>query len=570
MKLAWGFLALALVFSQNLRADIFPSEAKSEWARYFPGDPLIPDPEVNLDKLITTPDDRCKPIQRSVVVQVIAYGRKAFDSDKSGSEKQAQATLNLLHQLEDSGNSCFDSVARTYLAATLHLLDPSNSNNGANFNNPRIDGRPQASNLQLTLLGAALVNHHRADGSAVIQFLTPRRRTQGMTPVWDQKTGGGKDYLVSAGYDCTAQGILIDPYLMPLDLGATFVHEMDHLFRDRVSFVGYDFGGLAFHIAEAQALLDGVDIKKAFDNVLQDHISLHIAMDETLASVVSAFFQRHMQWFHDYKPALLPGLQFWHNEKPLPFRLSADLTLFRDGNDSPMNEIWSLLEKANPKRLGTEVNPTAGFFLSQTFLRKGLTPSSNTPDLTNAPLADIRKIYQTIHQGYFGGASIDDSDFPLLDPSVHGFYEDPFSFWLDHYLVAISDDNAWTIPAKNNFWITEVPRNEYFGSIGPNENAVVHIIYDLDPYFQGLDFAFKQLFGTDQPSPYCAQYLQGLEDGELSSYVGNGLSSGFKPGAGGVKPGAGGVKPGAGGVKPGAGGVKPELIRPCLNIGRQL
>ena len=558
-------------------ADSAPPGGQAAWNKYFLGAAIIPDPEENLEKLVNAPDARCVPLQRKVISETIQYGRDAFNSKNSVTKKESDEILKSLRDLESAHDNCFDSVARAYLAISLHLLDPSNSNVGNLQNNDRIDGHPFPTGLELTLLGAALLNHKTSGGSYVVEFLTPFRRTQESSQVWNQKTQGESEFLVSAGYDCVERKILIDPYLPPLNLGATFVHELDHMFRDRVQVDETGLNKLYVDLSAAQKALNA--IYGAPDTVidpLDAHLSLKLAMDETLASTVSAYYQRHMEWFHDYKTDITTWLTGRTNH-PLPFVLVDDLTLFRNDHKGPINEIWSLYSQVkSPTITNGEINLGPEGFLTLTFLRGD--PFYQPTDKSLVPMPEVQEIYQTIYRGYFNGASMSAADLALLDPSNQDSNRDPLSKWLKANRVDRSLDMQSTAPVRPDVdWIKVVASKDYETGGFTSSNAVIRISLNLEVLFQGMDSAFSQLFDSDTLSPYCSQYLDGLKNGELNSYVGNSLSSGFKPGETGVKPGETGVKPGETGVKPGETGVKPgetgvkpELFRPCLNIGPEL
>jgi hypothetical protein len=573
------FLASQGTFVMSSHADSAPPGGQAAWNKYFSGAAIIPDPEENLEKLIDAPDPRCIPLQRKIISQTIQYGRDAYNSKASTTKKESDEILKSLRGLENTHDSCFDTVARAYLAISLHLLEPENSNVGSLLNNDRLDGHPFPNGLELTMLGAALLNHKNSEGSDIVEFLTPLRRTQESSQVWNQKTQGGSDFLVSAGYDCAERKILIDPYLPPLNLGATFVHELDHMFRDRVQVGETASNQIYVELLAARAALDAYSSGQTVAAVvdpLDAHLSLKLAMDETLASAVSAYYQRHMEWFHDDKKSIAIWLTGRTNH-PLPFVLVDDLTLFRNDRKGPINEIWNLYSQVkSPEVINGEINLGPAGFLTITFLRGD--PFFQPIDKSLVPMPEVHEIYQTIYRGYFNGASMSAADLALLDPSNQDSNRDPLTKWLKANRVDHSSDMNSTAPIRPDVdWIKVVASKDYDTGGFLSANPVARISLNLEVLFRGMDSVFSQLFDSDTLSPYCSQYLEGLKNGELNSYVGNSLSSGFKPGETGVKPGETGVKPGETGVKPGETGVKPgetgvkpELFRPCLNIGPEL
>ena len=538
-------LLAAILFcclAPGARADSFPADAKTEWTRYFAGEPMIPDPEQNLARMVASPETRCQSIQQDIVTRTIAYGRQAFASDRPGShadsksKKIAAGILKTLHELENSRDDCFESVAKTYLAASLHLLEPLNSNVGAAVYSPLIDGRPMASGLELTLLGTALLNLRDPGGKPVVEILTVDRRSgKDMGSVWlKTTTPESKDYLVAAGYDCLSRHVLIDPYRAPLDLGATFVHEIDHLFRDRVNLPG----------------------EPEKDGTLSGRIALEIALDESLASIVSAYYGRGLRRFRSTEFRPLAWELFRHVSYPLPFRLSGDNTGFRDSKDSPINRIWSLFDRGvSAELMSVGVPPSPALFLSKIFLRGDRDSELLTRDLPQAPLAEIDDIYQTISRGYFGGLSLSDAELGLLDPSLHGRSDDPLALWLVRYRILPDQDVTGLRSANPDAWVWELPADRYYPRL-TTDGSPARIVFDLETYFAGLDSALSQLYTPKDPSPYCEDYLRGLQDGELKAYIGSELSSGMKSGET--------------GVKGGETGVKGALVRPCLDLRGEL
>ncbi len=97
-----------------------------------------------------------------------------------------------------------------------------------------------------------------------IQLLTPSLRAE-MGGAWADKNKKNK-YKILGAYACSNSKIFIDPYLPPYDVGATFIHELSHLFLDKyVPSIPKDFSP-----------------------------SEWIAADEVIASMHSAFVQRKL------------------------------------------------------------------------------------------------------------------------------------------------------------------------------------------------------------------------------------------------------------------------------------
>jgi hypothetical protein len=568
-------------------AATFPAGAQAEWNKYFLGTLVMPDPETNLERMLNAPNPSCVDQQKKVIALTVQYGRDGYNSDNSKTKKEAEAILKFLQGLESSNDPCFDSVARAYLAASVHLLNPANSSTTDVYNDYKLNNHPYPMGLELTLLSAALLNHKNKDGSSTIEFLTPLRRTQEQSKVWNQKIQGGDDYLVSAGYDCVQRKILIDPYLPPLNLAGTFVHELDHMFRDRDQIVDtinpqekiyYELRDAQLNLNRASAIMNGdpsgAQVSSQISpqisgDPLDSHLPLKLALDETLASAMSAYYQRHIRSFRDYRSSF-KGWVLGRSAHHFPFALTDDLSLYRNDDKGPINEIWHLLtEMKIPEIRDGEINLNSEEFLLLTFLRGD--PFRQPTDKFPPPTSEIQEIYQTIYRGYFNGQSMTAADFSLVDPSQQGSTRDPFSKWLNRYAVVLENDLAGqqSMINKSLDWITINPAENGMGAYQVGAN--------LEDLFAGLDSVFSQFFDSDALSPYCSGYLAGLQNGELDSYVGNKLSSGYKPGETGVKPGETGVKPGETGVKPGETGVKPgetgvkpELFRPCLNIGPEL
>lgn len=167
--------------------------------------------------------EECSPPAKLLLQKLLDYHQIAIRSKSAKSHwaKGAKAIYKEitaeLTRIEEKSPACFDSVARAYAVGSVAMLE---------------------SSYDQTLLKLAsyfaydLPGWNRATEYPRVSILTPTRRKD-FGCVW---TTAGQNYAYKAfgGFFCNTSTIAIDPFLPPANLAASFIHEIDHLLRDKV------------------------------------------------------------------------------------------------------------------------------------------------------------------------------------------------------------------------------------------------------------------------------------------------------------------------------------------------
>jgi hypothetical protein len=348
------------------------------------------------------------------------------------------------------------------------------------------------------LMGAML--HNRG----LLETIDPADRPR-WGPEWSERSADGLTYRLLGGYECMSSRIHVDPTLRPFNLGASLIHEMDHLFRDKAS--------PAYDPAKRDALFSAPLISFLNANKRWKGMA---AADETFASVLASLYQR-----------LLSAIPARFGD-PGAYQVPADLLFFRkDGN---MEALLSALGLETP----------------EAFLARAL-----AQDFRNPPPGSVWQLVRREWDAIWGQVkgtffqpppAAGDPSFEILD--APGFTTS--LLWQSTYLRRM----PWE-------FYDERAREWKPFSLDETQASSARTRALLEPQLY-IPFAIHAKVAA--PSAMCQAYQEAVARGELEGYLGARLR--VLPGEGGVKPG-GVVKPGEGGVKPGEGGVKPTL-RPCL------
>jgi hypothetical protein len=162
------------------------------------------------------------------ISQVLTLLQRYQEDGWHGSAKQADKDLQSLHALlfENAGptNPCFNDAATAYLFGSLAITTA----------NP---GNAQQADVQadpLFLLAVTLQNSGR------IELLTPSVRKK-LGAGWSTNATSPapltSPYQLRGAFSCVASKIYIDPEIPPINLAANLEHEIDHLVRDRTSYI---------------------------------------------------------------------------------------------------------------------------------------------------------------------------------------------------------------------------------------------------------------------------------------------------------------------------------------------
>ena len=508
----------------------------SVYSKYFAGDLKIPDLKANLDSLIQYDHAACGDLVRQEVQLINEYGIEAAGSQRSEAKDASHRIHVLFKQAKDTPNRpCLETAFRIYAVGSVFLLDPSN------YNVPKVmigqgvtststfsamDGSVQVSalsNLPLTYLTAALANRNKFSFFA--------------EPVETSPVNGDKPREILGAYDCSNSTLYLDPWLPPLDLGATLLHELDHLFLDK------KFSKEALQAEFANA--DGKINWRAY-----------VLEDEFAAITHSAIAQREMYVLpRKYWQWTLWGSPYTFQWSKLPYQLDADLRLFsRDGAIAslelmfePGSDTETLLALATARNV-----EMTGKYTGLQFSKIG----STDPDVLGRFDKAAARIIDIVNAPYFGNSPLTDSDRSLLKADRHGLELTPLPAWIQAHDLSVSPligDST----AKTGSLVFTGPTN-YFTS---DNKPITRIEFSgMDALLSGID---EVITSMDRPTDVCKLYLDAISLGELDQYIGTQIQldsapdDGANPGAAGARPGAAGARPGAAGARPGAAGARP-------------
>ncbi len=196
---------------------------------------------------------------------------------------------------------------------------------------------------ELSLLTTFMINQ----SPRYLRFIKPTLRNQ-KKGRWQETLEDGTPLILGA-FDCTERAIYLDPSLPPLDLAGVFLHEMDHLFRDRF----FDWPKAKMSIAAA------------------------VLLGESLAAMTAGYFQK------------VYSLGFDEDKLKQPLAPQIGLNLYRP--DGPFLKFFVAV-------FGSTA-PASAFEFFQKFLL-GSTKSANS--LPPEIVADWNEVLSSMMKGYFG------------------------------------------------------------------------------------------------------------------------------------------------------------------------
>jgi hypothetical protein len=153
-------------------------------------------------RLVSVPSG-CQPSVDTIRTQLQDYHQAAYDSNEVKAYNIYSGMRDELERLFASHDTCFEAVSDAYLLGSVAMLD---------------------------WKGTRLIPLYAA-------FLVRKQRVELITPdVYDSylRAINKKDSSRLMGwYDCVDDSIHLNVLLPPLNLGAAFAHELDHMFRDK-------------------------------------------------------------------------------------------------------------------------------------------------------------------------------------------------------------------------------------------------------------------------------------------------------------------------------------------------
>lgn len=195
------------------------SEASKMWKADFDGEPAFPPSQIGWSVVLKFDHKQCDPWAVPMNILVRNYDAQVYAGDALG----ADITYRKIHQIlfEELGekNACFKAAAFSYALNSLYWID----NTGFWAEKWATGQQPTR---QKALLFAALINRGKA------AILTPSDR-EALGGIWARTTKKGTPTVLGA-YDCGSSMVSLDILQRPLDEGATIIHELDHLMRDKL------------------------------------------------------------------------------------------------------------------------------------------------------------------------------------------------------------------------------------------------------------------------------------------------------------------------------------------------
>lgn len=156
----------------------------------------------------------CREELQDISLAVERFYSTLNNTQKSENEKNRSYLKTRLESLINSKNKCAEAASLTYLVSLIQGTELTN----------------REGNHRLQLLAVLLLQKKK------LHFITSNQRQELAhkynNSIWTKQRGDA--YTMYGAYDCNGSNIYIDIGLSPFDVIATFVHELDHLFRDRL------------------------------------------------------------------------------------------------------------------------------------------------------------------------------------------------------------------------------------------------------------------------------------------------------------------------------------------------
>jgi len=486
------FLAVSVCYAeQNPQVDA------SRWGLYFQGLPVNPIEKLNLLSMLNVVP-ACLPESQKLWSLIDQYGRAAYRS-KSDEADALYAKIETV--ITDAKNPCLESLMDVYLVASsaIHPFDYTEWSLG--------DGEDYSSVRILPMLAISLIHHER------IIFLTPRLRAA-YGAGWEEKSKEGDHYLADGAFDCQSDTLFIDPNERPLNVAGTFIHELNHLYRETSIYKSYS------------SVLD-YEYKSINGGIKRDALDF---ADELSAILESSLWQIQLTGIKEKRKVTgfnATSLAAWEEEFPT----TSFVKIFKKYTQNASFNI------ENDLTLFSKSGPLMGLFQDRhTWLYyRPLLEAVERGDLGKDPdhwQGQVDALRRIVSEAYFT-----DSDVRTELNSTRLFYPEADDFR--------SEDRALYPPAPTLADFLGI------GTIGDASHLrKEHLTLNWNKIFRLLSTLVPEVV---EPSGYCSV-------GAESSYVG------FKfPLINPKDKGTGHGKPGERGSKPEENSVKPS-IHPCIDL----
>jgi len=386
----------------------------------------------------------CYPDLARLILNMQTYFQAAGQNNSKISDKFYSEIQSLLLTHYNQASPCFEDLSKMYLVLSINQLE------NANTDNRIYDERPTTTWLTFFFMS-----------QGKIKFLTPKKRED----LGCQYLQRGKNlfYEIFAFYNCLDSTIYVDPFMAPFNLAGSFLHELDHLMRDKLIPISSDY----YNPSE------------------------WVLLDEVLASMYTGFLQKKSMGDVYFQTL---GHQF-HN-------LDNDNQLFRHGKtkllgltlinrDGPLVKMMEELSKLS----STIGSPTTdvSVFLSYVILNPVQLINEDyllyfSPFQEATGREAVTEIFQIVSKAYFPGVSFEFSKFEYSS-----------EFAMSHDLRRLDPLSEWTFRYDG--------RNSIAKSRSGTDNKL--------NFLENLDLLKATV---DSPSQSC---LQIVDSPEMQTYIGN-------------------------------------------------
>ena len=419
------------------------------WDTYIGGKQSLPFKIEGLLEWLTPSSPACGEQQKQILDLIDKYSKAAYKSKDGKAQEFAGALHAKLLQLYSSSDPCTEDVSEAYLMGSVWVSDGFNQSHLSSLVATGCDtdcthGPPL--NLYLLLLTKALLK------AGAVHFTVPQSCD------------------IEFAYLCDPGAIVLNPVSKPIseggiygsspdDFAGHFLHEVDHLFRDK--YVSPDYVRSRFPDSNDPS---GIDWKS------------YLLLDETLAKIIAGSEEISNQ-----------RQESWNAS---PNHLHGDFTLYAQGG--PLEKLWK-----DPDSGASQIMGFGGYsmFLRDTFLHAGY----DYPE-TSSIKSDLFQIYEALQNSYFPGVDADGSSIRLdnpaspLDPVNQDMTFEP--------LAAFLSDHGWGINPYLPFQSTHLSEEDVWRGtntigieIGPlpipiyktKSNIVVPIRWFLDQIAELVD-----------------------------------------------------------------------------------
>jgi hypothetical protein len=338
-------------------------------------------------------------------------------------------------------------------------------------------------------------------------------------------------FRVLGAYDCRESKIYVDTRLRPYDLGATLIHELQHLLFDKIT-----YWNNASHFSDSE-----------IENTLN--------LEESLAVFTSSFAQYSQKAFAEKKPERWVVMNNGKGKTETGkmrhiFQADTDLTFF--SKKSILKRIYDLeWEHYKTYSIYPDILSLSRFHKEATQLQTSKKTFLHSSNLESN--RDIKKKFPALSaiQQLFGKVT-----------DLYFSHSSEVNSTLSRGTFELFSQRILSSPAELFPGVSSI-----FSSLEPTSGGYSDLRSILPPgVFERLRMksgAFFRLYEDrdlnermDTPSLGCEQFQESLRNGRLDHYLGRI-----------ERPGGDGVKP-SGPIKPGGDGVKPDLfgIRPCVHL----